>query len=168
MMRGMTYLTLSGMISFQLRDYINQLRAVEGSYIGGLGRKPVVDTRLFGEDGGPFRCEAEWNEFLLEVLVGTCPQVLKTMIRSQLRQDHKIILTHGDLHPSNILIRDGRIVALIDWERAGSYPEYLELISVLRGASWRAGYYHALFDIFPCRYDAEYIVDQFIGRLSGR
>ncbi len=155
-------------ISNQLRDYLNQLRAIKGSYIGGFGRTPAVDERLSSEEGGPFECEAEWNDFLLEGLIRSCPPILRSMIHSQLRTDHEIVLTHGDMHPSNIIVRDGRIVALIDWENAGFYPEYLELIKPLRGPNWQVGYYHALLDIFPRRYDAEYLVDQFISRLSRR
>ncbi len=90
------------------------------------------------------------------------------MIYSQLRTDYEIVLTHGDMHPSNIIVRDGCIVALIDWENAGFYPEYFELIKLLRGPNWQVGYYYALLDIFPRRYDAEYLVDQFISCLLRR
>ncbi|KAF2967600.1 hypothetical protein GQX73_g6015 [Xylaria multiplex] len=31
---------------------------------------------------------------------------------------------HGDLNPSNILVRDGKVVGLIDWEFSGWYPHY--------------------------------------------
>ncbi|BGP33661.1 hypothetical protein JCM10296v2_005465 [Rhodotorula toruloides] len=37
-----------------------------------------------------------------------------------------IVLTHGDLHSRNILVRDGRLAAIIDWEMARWYPEWLE------------------------------------------
>ncbi|KAI0902920.1 hypothetical protein F4823DRAFT_620566 [Ustulina deusta] len=141
---------------------ISKLRAIKGSYIGGFGRTPAVDERLSFEEGGPFECEAEWNDFLLEGLIRSCPPILRSMIYSQLRTDYEIVLTHGDMHPSNIIVRDGCIVALIDWENAGFYPEYFELIKLLRGPNWQVGYYYALLDIFPRRYDAEYLVDQFI------
>ncbi|KAI0198791.1 kinase-like domain-containing protein [Astrocystis sublimbata] len=155
-------------VSDQLRDYLTQLRAVKGSYIGGFARGPAIDSRLFDFEGGPFETEAEWNEFLLEGLVESCPPALRSMLSTQLRTDHEIVLTHGDLHATNIMVRDGRIVALIDWENAGFYPEYLDLIKPLRGPKWRVGYYGALIDIFPKRYDAEYIADQFLSRISSR
>ncbi|KAI1171096.1 kinase-like protein [Nemania sp. FL0916] len=155
-------------VSSQLRDYLNQLRAIKGSYIGSFGGGPAVDSRRFSFEGGPFTCEAQWNDFLLEGLVSSCPPALRSIIQTQLRTDHEIVLTHGDLAATNILIRDGRIVALIDWERAGFYPEYLELIKPLRGPEWQIGYYNALIDIFPRRYDAEYLADQFIDRISSR
>ncbi|OAT14466.1 hypothetical protein BDBG_09484 [Blastomyces gilchristii SLH14081] len=48
-----------------------------------------------------------------------------------------LILTHGDLHPRNILAindeeRGGiRITGLIDWEVGGAYPEYWEFVKSL-------------------------------------
>ncbi|KAI0406625.1 kinase-like protein [Xylaria palmicola] len=155
-------------VGAQLRDYINQLRAIKGSYIGGFGRTAAVESRRFSSEGGPFDTEAEWNEFLLEGVVSSFPVILRDMLSTQLRTDHEIVLTHGDLHPSNIIVRDGRVVAIIDWERAGFYPEYLEFLRALRSPNWRVGYYSALLDIFPCRYDAEFLADQFLSRISSR
>lgn len=39
---------------------------------------------------------------------------------------HTIVLTHGDFRPANIMVRDGRVAAILDWEMAGWYPEYWE------------------------------------------
>lgn len=155
-------------VSAQLRDYLDQLRAIKGSYIGGLNGGPAIDSRILCVEGGPFDSEAKWNDFLLEDLLVACPAAVRSMVYSQLRTDHDIVLTHGDLSAMNILVRDGCIVALIDWERAGFYPEYFELVKTLRCADWRVGYYSALLDIFPRRYDAEYLVDSFISRISKR
>lgn len=150
-------------ISDQLRDYIGQLRRIKGTYIGGFQRGPAIDGRRFTHEGGPFATEAEWNDFLLSNLMTQCPDALQSMARSQMRTDHDVVLTHGDLVGVNIIVRDGRIASVVDWERAGFYPEYYELVKLLRGPNWRVDYYSALFDIFPCSYEAEYLIDQFIG-----
>lgn len=34
--------------------------------------------------------------------------------------------THGDLIPSNVIVKDGKIAAVIDWETAGWFPENWE------------------------------------------
>lgn len=39
---------------------------------------------------------------------------------------HGIVFTHGDLRPANIIVKDGRVTAIIDWEMAGWYPDYWE------------------------------------------
>ncbi len=36
------------------------------------------------------------------------------------------MLTHGDLNMSNIIVDDGKIQAIIDWEYAGYYPWWVE------------------------------------------
>lgn len=38
----------------------------------------------------------------------------------------KFVLTHGDLSPRNIMVKDGKIAGIIGWERSGFWPEYAE------------------------------------------
>ncbi|KAH6983336.1 kinase-like domain-containing protein [Ilyonectria sp. MPI-CAGE-AT-0026] len=48
--------------------------------------------------------------------------------------------THADLAPRNIIVRNGRVVAIIDWAFAGWYPEYWEFtkayFTYFRGGDW--------------------------------
>lgn len=46
------------------------------------------------------------------------------MIHMQDQEKHKVYFTHGDVSSSNILVRDGKVVSLVDWEMAGWFPEY--------------------------------------------
>lgn len=41
---------------------------------------------------------------------------------------HPIVFTHGDLAPRNIMVNDGRIAAIVDWETAGWLPASWEYI----------------------------------------
>lgn len=41
-------------------------------------------------------------------------------------QEYPIVLTHNDLCPRNVMIDDGRVSGIIDWEFAGMYPVYYE------------------------------------------
>jgi len=46
---------------------------------------------------------------------------------------HKIVFTHGDVMPQNILVtEDGHLSAILDWEAAGWYPDYWEFSTALR------------------------------------
>ncbi|RDW93566.1 uncharacterized protein DSM5745_00888 [Aspergillus mulundensis] len=47
------------------------------------------------------------------------------------------VFTHGDLNPSNVLVRDGKIISIIDWEFSGWYPHYWEYTSVWLGNTTR-------------------------------
>ncbi|KAK5112710.1 hypothetical protein LTR62_003808 [Meristemomyces frigidus] len=40
------------------------------------------------------------------------------------QRQYRICSTHGDLGVQNILVRDGKVVAILDWECAGWYAEY--------------------------------------------
>ena len=55
--------------------------------------------------------------------------VMNRLIYDHEKKEYKTCFTHGDLSSSNILVRDGRVVAIIDWEMAGWYPEYWEYTS---------------------------------------
>jgi aminoglycoside phosphotransferase (APT) family kinase protein len=50
----------------------------------------------------------------------------RQFLRNMMKHNHGIVFAHGDLHPGNILIHDGRVAAILDWEMAGWYPEYWE------------------------------------------
>ncbi|EGU11608.1 hypothetical protein RTG_02393 [Rhodotorula toruloides ATCC 204091] len=64
---------------------------------------------------------------------GMSPEKWDSDIAPHIRLDTHIVLTHGDLFPRNILVRDGHLAAIIDWELAGWWPEEVEAAKVLRG-----------------------------------
>jgi hypothetical protein len=62
-------------------------------------------------------------------------------LRSHFREDAKIVFTHGDLQSKNILVHDGHLAAIVDWESAAFWPEWREYQiarSAERYAPWRA------------------------------
>ena len=40
----------------------------------------------------------------------------------------RIVLSHCDLTPRNILVQDGKIQGLVDWENSGWFPKYWEYV----------------------------------------
>lgn len=38
----------------------------------------------------------------------------------------KLVFTHGDLAGRNLIIKDGKLVGLVDWEWSGWYAEHFE------------------------------------------
>jgi aminoglycoside phosphotransferase len=77
---------------------------------------PLLDVRFNNHMAGPFATEAEFNE---ELKVSTAPHLKH-------KDNHWICFTHGDLNMRNILVQDGEISGVVDWEFAGWYPEYWE------------------------------------------
>jgi tRNA A-37 threonylcarbamoyl transferase component Bud32 len=124
------------------RDYIHQMRQIPysksaiGSVIGG----PAIDRRQFGAaSGGPFASETEFNDWQLAQLVNGTPFPNRDMFAAIMRETerhHRVLFAHGDLATHNIIVRDGRIAAIIDWEFSGWYPEhwdYCKTMSFLGG-----------------------------------
>ena len=145
-------------VQSQLSQIFKDLRAISHS-----------DNAAFGA-GTPPRCkdmrrdlriakhlissESNFNDFLLDVPEseqqeqnGNNGGASRNMIRRYLRTDHRLVLTHADLHPRNILVQeqqqseterthgDFRITGIIDWELAGWYPSYWEYVKALHTIS---------------------------------
>lgn len=77
-----------------------------------------------------------------------------------LPDDSRIVFTHADLHPSNIIMSadsSGRILAVIDWHQSGWYPEYWEFCKALFTSGfdgdWATEYIPQFVDIAEC-YDS--------------
>lgn len=81
---------------------------------------------------------------------------------------YRTCFTHADLAPRNIIVRRGRVAAIIDWGFAGWYPEYWEYVFTMRGLDnldWSTlGRYAP--SLFSRRYDLEYILVGFVMRIS--
>ncbi|KFA51544.1 hypothetical protein S40293_06349 [Stachybotrys chartarum IBT 40293] len=111
-----------------LRTCVGQLRSIpkqvapNHAICNALG-KACCDNRInaaldYGEDRGdfvgPFLDEEELNKMLQ---TPAFPGVSH-------RGGHKIVFTHADLNMRNVLVRNGRLSAIVDCENSGWYPEY--------------------------------------------
>ncbi|KAI8680669.1 Non-specific serine/threonine protein kinase [Fusarium sp. Ph1] len=158
----------SGILA-QLRGYISQMRALGGIYLGRLDGQGVVVLSIMTRSGEPFATIAELHGWLVKP-----PKRFKAQcmywhqITTQLAVKSPIVFTHGDITARNILVCDGRIVALLEWEYAGWYPEHWEYVFTLRGMDnidWETLGCHVP-SLFANRYDLEYILVGFILNLS--
>ena len=51
----------------------------------------------------------------------------------RLPRSDKAVFTHGDIAPRNIMVDDeGRILALLDWESSGWFPDYWEFAQMMK------------------------------------
>ncbi|KAF3058601.1 hypothetical protein GL218_05837 [Daldinia childiae] len=74
------------------------------------------------------------------------------------RRGHKIVFTHADLNPRNILINqsiqpDGSIgwgvTGIVNWEFAGYYPEYWDYTkAIFEGFRWTERYNDMVHGVF--------------------
>lgn len=149
----------------QLSDYIAQMRSLSGTSLGRVDGQGVVVPAFMERWGGPFGSLSEFHDWLASPLRRkNARSIYWHQITTQLGADYPIVFTHADLAARNIIIRDGRIVAIIDWELAGWYPEYWEYVFAMRGldnVDWETIGQHVP-SLFARRHDLEYILMEFI------
>jgi hypothetical protein len=126
-------------ISAQLKDCVSQMRDIPNSVnqdmviCNTLG-EACRDPRIRDWDPiGPFPDEASFSQYL-------------RFSDEPSRRGHKIVFTHADLNPRNILVermsnpagdRRWRLSGIVDWETAGYYPEYWDYTkSMFEGFRW--------------------------------
>ena len=77
-----------------------------------------------------------------------------------MRTDHDIVLNHGDISLHNILVEDGAIVALLDWEFAGWYPEHWDYVKFCVASCQEQAWHNLGPVISPTAYPDELIIEQ--------
>ena len=125
-------------IATQLKVYMNELRSVSPpspAYFGSLESHTCIDSRTLTRtnigQNSLISSEAEFNKFIMKDLKTVYHDEYYNMLLSMMRCDHKLVLSHGDFHPRNILVENDIVVGLIDWEFAGWYPEHWEYLKAL-------------------------------------
>eukprot|EP00177_Eucheuma_denticulatum_P006379 GFKZ01011638.1.p1 GENE.GFKZ01011638.1~~GFKZ01011638.1.p1 ORF type:complete len:279 (-),score=19.23 GFKZ01011638.1:938-1774(-) len=125
-------------LALQLRAHLNDVRKLKGRYIGALSRLPCMVCSLQGSSKGPFSTEKELNEALVQQYEQSRPGYFGSMLRKMLKDSHEIMFSHSDLHMRNILVRHKQIVAVLDWECAGFFPEYWEYAHAYMSVKWNS------------------------------
>jgi aminoglycoside phosphotransferase (APT) family kinase protein len=148
-------------ITRQLREILLLMRALPPpeAYIGDCAGGHILDARLYFTHTSPScRDEQGFNDFLLSGLAPETPSPIRAAFASRLRTHHRIVFTHGDLAPRNIMVQDCKITAIIDWEEAGWYPEYWEYVKFFQRSSSVDGDWRCHADsIFPRGYPDELV-----------
>lgn len=154
-----------------MADYVLQLRALEppaefrgqvAATDGGACRDVRVSSaKLFG----PFDDVAAFHRCLRG---GVEPDGTQEIFGEKVagihsRDHYSIRFTHGDLGVQNILIRDGKIVAILDWECSGWYPEYWEYTKAHYNSVLLPEFYEMLRERIP-RYDQELAAERALWR----
>ncbi|EEP82714.1 predicted protein [Uncinocarpus reesii 1704] len=82
------------------------------------------DNRMGGGLHGPFDSKIDFLNYLSPGRLAALRDELP--LSALYRNNHRIVFSHSDLHRTNIKVRGGRLVGIIDWEAAGFKPEYWE------------------------------------------
>jgi tRNA A-37 threonylcarbamoyl transferase component Bud32 len=155
-------------IVFELRNFICQLRRLsvpKDVLIGSVTGGPAIDRRQFGSvSGGPFRSEHDFNEWQLAQLHPEVPESRRDMYVDMHTTGHQIFFTHGDLGPHNVIVKDGHVGAIIDWEFSGWYPEHWDYCKSASFLGSTEEDYQACKKMYEKQYQAESWLDMWFGR----
>ncbi|CAG8959370.1 hypothetical protein HYFRA_00001268 [Hymenoscyphus fraxineus] len=142
-------------IAQDLRKYIAELRTIQRKpdstfAISNPSGGPCLDYRIDVSPVGPFRTEKDFSDSLR---LGGAPDVVH-------RDDHQIVFTHADINLRNVILRDGRIEGIVDWENAGWYPEYWEYTKCRFGVRFSKRWLKMLEEVFDHKYEEELKIEQ--------
>jgi aminoglycoside phosphotransferase (APT) family kinase protein len=129
-------------------DELHSIRHPRPGVLAAADMQPLYDPRCWkGFLGfGLFASESEFNNYLRCNMndasaffdKDAVPWVtteerneVRRLLDMQQSKQHSICFTHGDANSTNILVKNGKVVALIDFEVSGWYPEYWSVVSTL-------------------------------------
>ncbi|CAK7207578.1 hypothetical protein SEUCBS139899_010388 [Sporothrix eucalyptigena] len=127
------------------QDIVASASTSEGVSDGRIGPGPV----------GPFASHNAFHAFLRGgIPLEATQQTYGDAVFQAHSKHYKTHFTHADLVPRNIIVRNGRIAAIVDWGFAGWYPEYWEYTKIHFDAFVRLDWYQVVREAMP-QYEAE-------------
>ncbi|KAF2461274.1 kinase-like domain-containing protein [Lineolata rhizophorae] len=158
-------------VSSQLDSLFSQLRALpfpDDTPLGGIQGDGCKDCRR----GVRVSSEAimdvgQFEDFIFAGL-NAASSLYADFLRSLMPLSSVCVFTHGDLRPANIIVDTGddgtwKVVAVIDWESSGFYPEYWECVKMTNNLTPRDQfdwYRYLPKSLAPHRYAIQWLVDR--------
>lgn len=149
----------------EVASFIEQLRLLKPTQQGIVASaefKQSVDHRVGYKPFGPFSLH-EFHDFLRGgLLLENCTETFGESVTRCHSRPYRTCFSHGDLCPRNIIVCNGKIAAIIDWEFSGWYPEYWEYTKAhygLANTDWRDQFRSVV-----KRYDDELAAEQALWR----
>ncbi|RCI12578.1 hypothetical protein L249_1216 [Ophiocordyceps polyrhachis-furcata BCC 54312] len=109
---------------------------------------------------------AHFTAFMLSNLRPGLPEAVADSIASQISRTSPLVLSHGELSPSNIVVLNGSVVAILGWDCGGWYPDWWDYVNFFeahvdhRNRDW----FDYASDIFDDMYTNELVAFQAILR----
>jgi thiamine kinase-like enzyme len=96
----------------------------------------IRSTRVPFHKMGPFDNELEMNEHLRypACRYQTSQEEFERNLSTAKQMDnltHRIVFSHGDLQSHNVLVHDGHVSGILDWEAAAWMPEYWDVRTLM-------------------------------------
>ncbi|RFU34397.1 hypothetical protein B7463_g1910, partial [Scytalidium lignicola] len=114
----------------ELAGFIVQLRNLmppKEELVASADLHRPLDYRVGTTPFGPFDNHRDFHSFLRgHIALDNCTQVYGDQVTTCHSRQYRSVFSHSDLAQRNIIVRNGKIAAIVDWAFAGWYPEYWE------------------------------------------
>jgi aminoglycoside phosphotransferase (APT) family kinase protein len=159
-------------ISAQLDAQLSKLRSLPfpaNTPLGGVQGQGCKDGRRgIRVSSKPVLDAKQFEDFIFTGSKTASPMYTQFLRRMIPASPARIVFTHGDIRPANIMVdkSDGgpwTVVALVDWDFSGFYPEYWECVKMTNNLtpSDRDDWYMFLPDsVSQQRYPTEWLIDR--------
>ncbi|KAF2279874.1 kinase-like protein [Westerdykella ornata] len=112
-------------IAKQTAGYLFQLGQLQSSRLQSVDGQPLYSAFLFpdgyGIPHGPLRSGDElWAE--MEIALKNVPEKARQQLRKRLPPAAPYTFTHGNLANVNIMVMNGNVTGILDWEASGYFP----------------------------------------------
>lgn len=133
----------------ELAGYLLQLRGLQPpkeGFVGSLMLGSGYDHRLGGRRFGPFESIAVFHKFVRRDDSMDLWAFDKDVTNVHNKSNSYVTkFTHADMSPENIMVKNGKITGIIDWEFGGWFPEYWEYTKMYFGwRPYREDFYHEM------------------------
>jgi aminoglycoside phosphotransferase (APT) family kinase protein len=119
-------------VAMQAAGYLAQLRNLRSSQLQSLHEQPLYSAFLFrngfGIPHGPLTSDDQLWQEMAKALKGLSDKACRRL-RRRMPPAAPYTFTHGDLTIENIIVADGNISGIIDWEASGYFPVWWEFTS---------------------------------------
>lgn len=120
-------------IARQTADYLLQLRKLRADNMQAFDGRPIYSNFLFPSKDfelphGPLASDDELWADMEQGLHETVPETVRIRLRNCMPRAVPYTYTHGDLTNVNIMVEDGSLTGIIDWEMSGYFPVWWEYV----------------------------------------
>ncbi|EER37413.1 conserved hypothetical protein [Histoplasma capsulatum var. duboisii H88] len=116
-------------VAKQTADYLMQLRELHSNRMESIGGQPLYSAFLFpngyGIGHGPLSSDDElWAE--MSLALSKVPEEIRLELRRRMPSAAPYTFTHADLTNVNIIVDNGNLAGILDWESSGYFPVWWE------------------------------------------
>ena len=133
----------------ELIGYIHQLRRLQGTSVSSASGSPT-GMYVFGSDlKEVLTSPAQFHDFITSKVYAQINKDYVSFLRSQFNDNSRLLFMHADLVDRNIIVENGKISGIVDWEWAGYYPEHWDFVKFMQHSSCLPDFHKRMTAEFP-------------------